>query len=123
MSEFYAMKLKEANKTTQSLRKDINQSCLDDLRKKKELKDKIFQLSLENQSLKSKIDLLNMRLKMYNAPPMFHSQAIQLGASSYRAGQVPNQLGPILVASTSNTCHHANHTTYKSHSKHSLGGL
>ena len=81
------MQLKDTNKTIQGLCEEVNRLQKEDLEKKKELEEKIFQLSLDNQALKGKIDLLQMRLDIYNTP-MFHSQPVLPFASSrYPASQ------------------------------------
>ena len=66
------MQLKDANKKIQGLCEEFDKLRMDDQQNKKDLEEKIFHLSLENQSLKGKIDLLQMQIDIYNTP-MFHS--------------------------------------------------
>lgn len=91
---------------------------MSDSHKTKELEEKLFQLSLENQSLKRKIDLLQMWLQIYNAPPMFHSHPIKFGTKTYQAGQRANSLPKSQEPSTYNLGHRVFHSTTGHHAIH-----
>ena len=47
-------------------------------------------LSLENQALKGKIDLLQMQVEIYNRSAMFNPQPFPFASSGYRGSQAHN---------------------------------
>ncbi|KNZ43935.1 uncharacterized protein VP01_969g1 [Puccinia sorghi] len=69
MAHLYAIQLKYANKTIQTLREEFYFLRKGDQQQKKEADEKILTLILENQALKSKLNILQMQLDMVKTQP------------------------------------------------------
>ncbi|KNZ54812.1 hypothetical protein VP01_2847g3 [Puccinia sorghi] len=93
MTKLYAMQLRDANKTIETLcdkvtrLRNINQS------KVTTLQEKVTESKIENQALKSKVYLLQMRLEIYLARMKFASQVAPFGALGTSLATHPTGLG------------------------------
>ncbi|WAQ89899.1 hypothetical protein PtA15_11A591 [Puccinia triticina] len=98
MATFYAMQLRDANKTIESLCNKINRLRMGDQAKSNELKEKMTELRIENQSLKSKIELMHMMSSNH----LFSSQPVPFSRMNYQGSNVHNGL-PTASSSTSHS--------------------
>ena len=64
MTQFYTMQLREANKTVKILQGEVTRLTAGNQSKVNMLQEKLTDLRMENQALKSKVELLQMKLKM-----------------------------------------------------------
>ncbi|WAR53730.1 hypothetical protein PtB15_3B239 [Puccinia triticina] len=96
MTAFYAMQLRDANKTIESLRNENNRLRMGDQAKSNKLKEKMTELQIENQSLKSKIELM----QMMSSNHLFSSQPVPFGRMNYQGSNAHNGL-PTANSSTS----------------------
>ena len=81
MSHFYAMQLKEANKAVDrlrenntQLREEMNLLRLGEQSRMSVLQQRINELRFENEALKNKLEMIQMRYNMMSRGPMFASQ-------------------------------------------------
>jgi hypothetical protein len=82
MSRFYSMQLRDANKTIELLREKINQLQHVEQQKVADLQEKVTELKIKNQALKSKMEFMQTSPAMYATHNQFNSQPIPFPPSS-----------------------------------------
>jgi TolA-binding protein len=95
MSRFYSMQLRDANKTIELLREKINQLQHVEQQKVADLQEKVTELKIKNQALKSKMEFMQMSPAMYATHNQFNSQPIPfppLGSSHIGRLATSNQV-------------------------------
>ena len=87
------MQLHKANKTIENLQGEVTQLKLGNQSNVNTLKEKVTKLMIENQALKSKVELLQMKLKMSLARMTFTSQPAPFCPSASGSAAIQSNIG------------------------------
>ena len=93
MTQFYTMQLREANTTVEILRSKVTRLMAGNQSKVNTLQEKLTDLRIENQALKSKVELLQMKLKMSSARMTFTSQPAPFCPSASGSAAIQSNIG------------------------------
>ena len=95
MTQFYTMQLREANTTVEILKSKVTRLMAGNQSKVNTLQEKLTDLRIENQALKSKFKLLQMKLEMSLARMTFTSQPAPFHPSASGSATIRSNFGAI----------------------------